>query len=176
MNEHAYELKGGLSHTKKKLKTLRYVEIWEKYSIYGSLCFFCLVVSYITLKRTRVALFFIMWVISIFGGVSDSAAPVIQPVSTIPKNPTPDAYERFGNSLKSSDDTSNSQDHLENFDEMIDARTNDMWMDQTRYEDIGDREVSDHRCVEVVQSTLESSNMIEDLSSLKRPYDTPSEL
>lgn len=86
LNEHAYELKGGLAQTKNKLKTLNYVELWEKYSIYGSLGFFCMTVLYIVLKRTRVVVYAAVWILSLFGTQSPVGSSVVIPP---PENPAP---------------------------------------------------------------------------------------
>ena len=79
MNEHAFELKGGLNQTKRKLNTLKFVEIWEKYSLYGSLLFFCLVSTYIILKRTKIVLYIFYWIASLISshatGSTDSCPP-----------------------------------------------------------------------------------------------------
>ena len=91
MTEHSYELKGGLSQTKSKLKTLNFVEIWEKYSIYGSLVFFCSVVSFIILRRTKVLLYFVMWLMSF--------------LNTSANGPLPDlAFTSSGNSMEFNDE------------------------------------------------------------------------
>jgi hypothetical protein len=75
LNEHAYELKGGLSQTKNKLSSLKFVEVWEKYSLYGSLGVFCSVSLYIVLKRTRIVVYLFLWLVSLFSGIASLHGP-----------------------------------------------------------------------------------------------------
>mmetsp|Transcript_2690 Transcript_2690/g.4042 ORF Transcript_2690/g.4042 Transcript_2690/m.4042 type:complete len:177 (+) Transcript_2690:32-562(+) len=53
LQEHSYHLKGALGSSKKRLSSLKNAEIWEKYSLLGSLVFFFAVVLYIVAKRLR---------------------------------------------------------------------------------------------------------------------------
>ena len=59
--EHAHYLKNALSSTKKHLNAVKISELWERYSIAGSLCFFFSVVFYIVAKRTR--LLYLLWIL-----------------------------------------------------------------------------------------------------------------
>jgi hypothetical protein len=53
LDEH-HSLKKGLASTKSRLRIVKYAEIIEQYSVFISLSFFTIVVSYIILKRTRI--------------------------------------------------------------------------------------------------------------------------
>jgi len=118
LTEHSYELKGGLSLTKSKLKTLKFVEVWEKYSIYGSLLFFCSVVIYIVLKRTRILLYALVWVMSFFnsGGARNSRGVEDQFVLSLP--PAVDTYGEIID--RKSDILANEELSDKNFDQATD--------------------------------------------------------
>ena len=62
MHEHAYELKTSLFQTNTKLSKLKFLELWEQYSIFGSILIFISVVIFIILRRTRVLLYFFVWI------------------------------------------------------------------------------------------------------------------
>jgi hypothetical protein len=53
LDEHKYGLKGALFTTKSHLKSLKFAELREKYTIYISLAFFLCVVAFIVVRRTR---------------------------------------------------------------------------------------------------------------------------
>jgi len=69
LDEHAYSLKGALHSTKKRLNLLKMAEVWERYSVIGSVIFFTTVVLYIIIKRTRIMK--LLWILLssiIYGG------------------------------------------------------------------------------------------------------------
>lgn len=61
LDEHKYGLRNALATTKGRLSKLKFAELREKYTIYISLGFFALVVSYIVLKRTRAL--WLLWMV-----------------------------------------------------------------------------------------------------------------
>lgn len=68
LHEHAYELKGGLSRTKLKLVRVRLQELWETYSLFGSVAFFFSICIYIVLRRTLVLHLLMMWLRGVVWG------------------------------------------------------------------------------------------------------------
>ena len=58
LDVHSVELKGALLSTKKNLNKVKSAELWERYSLRGSLVFFFSVVIYIVCKRTRILTLF----------------------------------------------------------------------------------------------------------------------
>eukprot|EP01041_Mallomonas_annulata_P009431 gene9431-19588_t len=64
-DEHAYNLKGALYSTKKRLISVKTAAAVEKYSVVGTLFFFTTVVVYIIVKRTRVLIWLWMLIASV---------------------------------------------------------------------------------------------------------------